>query len=116
MIRKVLPILTFAILLVIATAYANPVHMIDKYYPFIFLFYLILALALDEESRTPLIAGMLLLLVTSLFTFAEEAKAIMDRLTIYAFYFIGIGFIIELIDYVLRNLGVQRRKEKEPNS
>lgn len=57
----VVSVLTPVIPLVIVVAYTNPVKLIGQYYPYLFLAYLILILALNGKSRAPLIAGIALM-------------------------------------------------------
>ncbi len=95
----IVSVLTFVILLVIVVAYTNPVELIGQYYPYLFLIYLILILALKGESRAPLIAGIALMVVASILM-AKDVE-IANQFIIYAFCFLGISLILGIKEYIV---------------
>jgi len=98
---------SFGILLVIVVAYANPVEFIGHYYYYLFLAYLVLALALKWELRAPGIAGIALMMVSSLLM-AKDAEAA-NQPIIYAFCFLGISLILGIKEYIVD----RRQKSKK---
>ena len=104
----IVSVLTPVVLLVIVIAYANPAEFIGHYYAYLFLAYLILALVLKGELRAPLIAGIVLMVVASLFMTKDAEVA--NQFIIYAFCFLGISLILGIKEYIVDRH--QRSKEE----
>ena len=92
--------------LIISNYYFNFIENIENY---VFLFYLIVVLILNVNSKIPIIIALSLLVIVPFLLFFGK-NLIAERLTIYAYFFLVIGVIKQI-----RNFIVENRNKKSSN-
>jgi len=71
----------------------------------IFTFYFIISLIYRIDSRFPIIAAIILLVSAAVYLQSDEKFA--NKLAIYAYYFLVIGVVLQLIEYVREKEGME---------
>mgnify|MGYP001582985941 CR=1 FL=1 len=95
--------LLLIVILIISNYYFNFVENIENY---VFLFYLLVVLILNVNSKIPVIIALFLLVIIPFLLYFEK-NLLADQLTIYAYYFLIIGVIKQI-----RNLIVEKINKK----
>jgi len=87
----------------LVAAYSNLVTYLEEYHLYLFLAYLIFGFALRIPAQISIAAGLVLLLGTPIINL-RGGEDLAKRVIVYAFYFLSIGLIWAIADYMRTRL------------